>query len=532
MNLTRPTARACAAALLLLVAADCTDLTVEPKSTVTESNIFNDPNSYQAFLARLYAGLAVSGQQGPAGLPDISGIDEGFSQYLRLYWETEELPTDEAVIAWNDIGLPEMNTQTWTSQSRMVVAMYYRVYFQVVLANEFLRQSTAAKLAERNQNDPTLRTNIRFYRAEARFLRALSYWHGIDLFGDIPLVTESNLIGGPPPAQSTRTDVFNFIVSELNAIIDSLPPPGASTYGRATGPAASMLLAEVYLNAGVYTGTPHWTEALTAAQAVIGSGAYSLDTSYRHLFLADNNTSREIIFAMTQDGKRTQTYGGVTFLAHASCGGSMSNGTYGINGCWWGLRLKPQADSFYAAGDNRAGYFYTSGQTLAVTSIGDFTKGIAAPKYQNVTSTGVPPSDSAFVDTDFPMFRLGEAYLIYAEAVLRGGTGGNVAQALTYVNLLRERAYGGTSGDITAGQLTLDFILAERGRELLWEAHRRTDLIRYGLFTGGAYLWAWKGQDPNGTNSAGIATDSHLDLYPLPYSEVVANPNLKQNPGY
>jgi len=143
MNLTRPTARAFATTFLLLVGAGCTDLTVEPKSTVTESNVFNDPNSYQAFLARLYAGLAVSGQRGPAGLPDISGIDEGFSQYLRLYWETQELPTDEAVIAWNDIGLPEMNTQTWTSQSRMVVAMYYRVYFQVVLANEYIENIVA-----------------------------------------------------------------------------------------------------------------------------------------------------------------------------------------------------------------------------------------------------------------------------------------------------------------------------------------------------------------------------------------------------
>src|SRR5437867_6028878 len=195
MNLSRPNAPVVAAALLLLAAAGCTDLTVEPKSTVTESNIFNDRNSYQAFLARLYAGLAVSGQQGPAGLPDISGIDEGFSQYLRLYWETEELPTDEAVIAWNDVGLPEMNTQTWTSQSRMVVAMYYRIYFQAVFANEFLRQTTDAKLTARQQNDSTLRTNIRFYRAEARFLRALSYWHGIDLFGDIPLATESDTIG-------------------------------------------------------------------------------------------------------------------------------------------------------------------------------------------------------------------------------------------------------------------------------------------------------------------------------------------------
>src|SRR5437867_5619026 len=194
MNLSRPNAPVVAVALLLLAAAGCTDLPVEPKSTVTESNIFNDRNSYQASLARLYAGLAVSGQQGPAGLPVISGIDEGFSQYLRLYWETEELPTDEAVIAWNDIGLPEMNTQTWTSQSRMVVAMYYRIYFQAVFANEFLRQTTDAKLTARGNVPPALRAQIREYRAEARFLRALSYWHGIDLFGDIPLATESDTI--------------------------------------------------------------------------------------------------------------------------------------------------------------------------------------------------------------------------------------------------------------------------------------------------------------------------------------------------
>ena len=535
MNFSRSKAPAVAAALLLGAAAGCTDLTVEPQSTVTESNIFNDPSSYLAFLAREYAGLAVSGQQGPAGLPDISGIDEGFSQYLRLYWETQELPTDEAVIAWNDVGLPEMNTQTWTSGSRMVVAMYYRIYFQAVFANEFLRQTTTAKLDARGNVPPSLRAQIRQYRAETRFLRALSYWHGIDLFGNIPLVTENDPIGGPPPQQSTRTEIYNFIVTELNAIRDSLPPagtaPDANTYGRATAPAADMLLAELYLNSQAYTGTPHWTEALNAAQSVITSGYYSLDPSYRHLFQADNNTSPEIIFAITQDGKRTQTYGGVTFLAHASCGGSMSNSSYGINGCWWGLRIKPQADSFYAAGDHRPAYFYRTGQTVAVTSIGDFTKGIAAPKFQNVTSTGAPPSDSAFVDTDFPMFRLGEAYLIYAEAVLRGG-GGTRAQALAYVNALRQRAYGGTSGDITDPELTLDFILAERGRELLWEAHRRTDLVRYGLFTGGTYLWAWKGQNPNGTNSAGIATPAHLSLYPLPASELIANPNLQQNPGY
>ena len=515
------------AAALLLVGAACTDTTVEPKSTVTEANVFSDPSSYRAFIARIYAGLAVSGQQGPAGQPDILGIDEGFSQYLRLYWETEELPTDEAVIAWGDIGLPEMNTQTWNSQSRMVVAMYYRIYFQVVFANEFLRQTTDAKLASRGNVTPALRADIKQYRAEARFLRALSYWHAIDLFGDVPLVTEADPIGGPPPKASTRAAIYAYIVSELNAIKPDLPPagPSSATYGRATAGAADFLLAEVYLNAGVYTGTPDYADALTAASAVIADG-YSLDPSFQHLFLADNNTSPEIVFPITQDGQKTQTYGGVNFLIHASCGGSMKSSDYGLDGCWYGLRIKPQADSFYAAGDLRSSFFYTSGQTLAIADISNFNDGYAAPKFQNVTSLGAPGSNPAFVDTDFPMFRLAEAYLIYAECVTRGA-GGDATTALNYVNALRVRAYGDSSGVITAPQLTTDFVLAERGRELLWEAHRRTDLVRYGLFTGGTYLWAWKGGAANGG-----ATDAHFDLYPLPASELVANPNLKQNPGY
>jgi len=513
-----------AAALLVLSTAGCTDATVAPKSTVTGANFFDDPGSYQAFLAKIYGGLALSGQSGPAGQPDISGIDEGFSQYLRLYWETEELPTDEAVIAWNDIGLPEMNTQTWTASSAMVVAMYYRIFFQAGMTNEFLRQTTDDKLTARGVSSQ-LRTQIQQYRAEARFLRALSYWHGIDLFGNIPLVTENDAIGVTAPKQSTRADIYNYVVSELNAIKAQLPAPGA-----ATGPAADMLLAELYLNDSVYTGTANWAGALTEAQAVIGS-TYTLDPNYRHLFTADNNTSPEIIFAITQDGVHTQTYGGVTFLVHASVGGSMNARNYGIDGGWYGLRLKPEAYALFGSGDGRASAFYTSGQSVVVDTIASFSRGIAAPKFTNKTSLGDSGSNRTFVDTDFPVFRLGEAYLIYAEAQLRGG-GGSRAQALTYVNLLRERAYGSTSGDITDADLTLPSILAERGRELLWEAHRRTDLIRYGLFTGGSYLWAWKGEDPRGTNSAGIATAATRDLYPLPANELIANPNLKQNPGY
>ncbi|HEX6965496.1 MAG TPA: RagB/SusD family nutrient uptake outer membrane protein [Gemmatimonadaceae bacterium] len=514
-----------AAVLLVGGTAGCTDVTVEPKSTISETNLFNDPNSYEAFLAKIYAGLAVSGQQGPAGQPDIQGIDEGFSQYLRLYWEAEELPTDEAVIAWNDIGLPQMNTQMWDKYDPFVVAMYYRIYFQVGMANEFLRETTDEELAARGVTGPLL-DQIHQYRAEARFLRAFSYWNGIDFFGNIPLVTEKDPLGSTPPKQATRTDVYNYVVSELNDIKSQLPAAGPDTYGRATRPAADMLLAELYLNAGVYTGTPNYTGALAEADTVIQSGAYSLDPNYEHMFQADNNTSPEIIFAITQDGMKTQTYGGVTFLVHAEVGGTMQASDYGVDGGWWGIRLKPEAYNAYASGDGRASYFYTDGQSVDVTSIPDFTKGIAAPKFQNVTSTGQPGSNKGFVDTDFPVFRLGEAYLIYAEAVLRGG-GGDRAQALAYVNALRERAYGNTSGDITDADLTLDFILSERQRELLWEGHRRTDLVRFGKFTGGDYIWAWKG----GT-AAGAATDAFRDLYPLPASELIANPNLTQNPGY
>jgi starch-binding outer membrane protein, SusD/RagB family len=142
-----------AAALQLLVVAGCTDTTELPTSTIPEDEYFDNPSSYRQLLAKIYAGLAVSGQQGPAGNGDIQGIDEGFSQYLRLYWEAQELPTDEAVIAWRDVGLPEMNTQLWASSNSFVVAMYYRIGFQVALANELLRQTTEAKLAERRVTD-------------------------------------------------------------------------------------------------------------------------------------------------------------------------------------------------------------------------------------------------------------------------------------------------------------------------------------------------------------------------------------------
>jgi hypothetical protein len=515
----------CVAFVVLLAVAAC-DVTTEPKSTVTETNVFNDTQSYEAYLAKLYAGLTVTGQEGPHGNSDFSRLDEGFSHYGRQLWQLQTLPTDEAVIAWGDAGLPEMVTMGWASANQFVQMMYSRVFYQVSLTNDFLRETSDEKLAERGQQG--LSDELQQFRAEARFLRAFSYWHGLDLWGNIPLVAEDFPLNSPPPEQSTAAAIYAFIVSELQDIRNDLPAPGAGEYGRADQGALSMLLAKVYMNAEAYVGAADYANAQLEIERVL-SGPYSLAADFQFNFMADNHNSPEIVFAVPQDGQNTRQWGGLTFLIHASVGGDMPAGDYGIDGGWWGLRVTPEFVAQFPGGatspDGRA-IFWTEGQNLAVNDISNWFDGYAAPKYTNVTSLGVAGSHPTFPDTDFPAFRLADAYLMYAECFLRGG-GGSGALAVDFVNALLERAYGDQSANITLAQLDLTFVLGERARELSWEGHRRTDLIRYGLFTTGDYVWSWKGGQ-----QAGRAVEDFRNLYPLPASELLANPNLVQNPGY
>ena len=367
-----------------------------------------------------------------------------------------------------------------------------------------------------------------------RFLRAYQYWVLMDLFGNPPFITEATQIGGANPSQIRRDSLYGYVVKELTEIETKLPEPRTAEYGRADRAAAWALLARVYLNSGVYKGgTADYANAVKYAKKVIDVTGYQLMGDYRQLMLADNNSgNNEFIFTINYDGQKTQGYGGTTFLTHASIGGSMSAVNFGMNGGWYGLRTTkafvqkfPDNSGF---SDERA-QFYQSGQSLDIADITSFTNGFAITKYRNVTKTGAPGSNDNFADIDIPLFRLPEMFLIYAEATKLGGasSGGDIQLATGYINKLRERAFNSNSSNITSGDITVDFILDERARELYWEGHRRTDLVRHNRFTTADYLWPWKGGVPSGTSVSG-----DRNLYPIPSSDINANLNLVQNQGY
>lgn len=613
------------ALLSLTSCLDDLDTVPNDPNVVLADDVFDDPAAYKQVLAKLYAGLAISGQQGPAGLPDISGIDEGFSQYLRQYWLAQEVTTDEAVIGWADGSLPDYHEHDWNPSNEFVTALYNRIIYQITSCNAYLRQTTPDLLDSRGVTGQ-LRDEVEVYRAEARFLRALSYAHAMDLFGSVPFVTEADEVGYFFPNQISRSDLFSFVESELLAIETTLVTPHSNEYARADQAAVWTLLAKIYLNAEVYTGQSKYTECVTYSTKVINAG-YTLEDEYQNLFLADNHMSNGVIFPIAFDGLRTQSYGGTTFLIHAAIGGSMDPNDFGVNGGWGGTRttsalvnlfdidlsdlqagLGPDStwglvgdattngwggpdmvlsqtgtanvfetyatlgDGFFkfrenndwgnnygdtgldgsiesggdnipitagaykitvdfnsftytvqTIGDSRA-IFHTDGQNKEIAEIPTFTEGYAVAKFKNVDRDGNPGTDTSgnFTDTDFALFRIADVYLMYAEATLRGG-GGSEGTAVGYFNELRMRA----GNPVSVSSLNLDMILDERARELYWEGHRRTDLIRYGRFTDGNYVWPWKGGV-----EGGVSTSGHLDLYPIPATDINANPNLTQNQGY
>ena len=518
------------------------DLDQEPidPDSFTEKDVFKNATEAKSALAKIYASLSLTGQKGPAGDGDIAGADEGSTGYTRVQFYLQVASTDEAIIRWSDAGVPDFHNMSWTPSNAFSNAYYNRLGQQIAFANSFI--DNAQTLA----SDP----EVAYYIAEARFIRAYAYYNVIDAFGKAPLVTSSK--ADLKPAQNTRAELFNFIETELKDLEGKLKPARTNEYGRVDQVAAQALLSRLYLNAKVYIGQDKYTDCITYAKKVIAS-PYSLNTTdannngtaYDELFLADNNSNgaqNEFIFLASFDGLNTKTFGGTAFIIHGATGGNMNASSLGINDGWGGLTApKEFVDKFEVSARNgkneptawkdKRAMFHTDGQTYENTEyVKDFTKaGYAITKFKNITSTGVAGKDpeKKFPDTDLPLIRLAEVYLTYAEAVLRGGAGGDRATALGYINQLRTRAYGGTAGNKADSDLTLDFILDERARELYWEGLRRTDLVRYGKFTGGSYLWSFKGGA-----ASGVAVPDYRNLYPIPQDARTANENLTQNTGY
>lgn len=603
---------------------------IDPDS-FTEQDVFANATEAKGALAKLYAGLALTGQTGPAGDADIDTdiIDEGFSQYTRMMFNLNELTTDHAVVGWGDAGLQDMHGMYWAAGNDFTDAMYYRLAQEVSFCNSFITNAEALNAD----------ANVQLYIAEARFLRAYAYYNLMDMYANVPLVT---VVSTELPDQSNRQEIFDFVESELLEIQDLLASDGGNEYGRVDKVAAWALLSKLYLNAETWIGTAKYTECITYSNMVMNS-SYSINTNdadangtaYDELFLADNNENgaeNEFIFAVNFDGLNSQTYGGSTFLIHAAVGGTMTASDYGINGGWGGIRttkalpqtfsrglstaslnaalggfasswglvgdlngwsspdivmydlgnskygvyvtissaggMKFRYDNDWsvnfgdtgangtldAGGDNisvnpgvyyvemdlstmtytismadKRAMFYTSGQEYEIEDIAQFKQGWAVEKFKNIRSDGGAVSDAGgtFTDVDLPLIRLSEIYLNYAEAVKRGGSGGSLTTAKDKINLLRERAFGTAGGNVAEGDITLSFILDERSRELYWEGQRRTDLVRYDLFTTSDYMWPFKGNAADGTS-----VGDYRNVFPLPTNALSANPNLTQNTGY
>ncbi|GGX27605.1 RagB/SusD family nutrient uptake outer membrane protein [Aquimarina muelleri] len=530
------------------------DIKLEDDDDLLANDVFNTRDDYRSALGGVYANLSLIGLDVNAdGRPDtanLEGIDDGTSQYIRGLFSMQNVSTDEVIWSYeNDPGIRDIQRNSWDDNNVFVLSFFSRASFQISLANEFLRQTTDGKLDSRGVS-ADLKSEIQTFRAEARVLRALSYYHLLDLYGRAPFATENDAVGFTRVPEIKGEALFNYIEEELLAVESQLLDvnPGQN-YARVNKGVAKMILAKIYLNAEVYLGKgkDRYTDCLQVCQEIINSG-YSLNPNYLNNFNADNDTNgaqNEIIFPVVGDGSSVRNFGGASLIIQGeqnAAGFEPTPASLGVEGFTTLYRARKQFSEKFVSNllfvnDSRNTLVtqdVSTDPTVATvdrpieigTDFTDFSKGYLVTKYSNIKSTGQPGSNVTFADTDFPMFRLADVYLMYAEAHLKNG-GGDRAAALGYINALRERAFGNPSGNITDTELTLDFILDERSRELYWEAHRRQDLIRHDKYTGGAYNWRYKGGTPNGS-----AISDNFKLFPVPASSRAANPNLGQNPGF
>ena len=556
------------AGLMLAGLTSCADeLNISSKDP--QSSTSADPIE---LLAKQYATLAVTGQAGPAGKGDISD-DEGESGFYRTIFNLETLCTDECIWAWqNDVDIPAITNIAWSKDNKRVRWAYMRLAFDVTLFNSFLTDNA-------NRTDG----EWPHYLAEVRFLRALHFYYYLDLFHKAPFKLEYD--PSILPVEKGGKELYDWIDQELTEIEGLLAPigeyNGPANFGRADQGAAYALHARLALNSEVYTDgiTKDYQKAIDYCTKVINSGKYKLSkdkvngyTGYEQVFMGDNDVNQqarqEIIFPIRQDGKKTEEYAGSTYLVSSM---RVSGMPYSGTSNYWSCNFARQAliqkffrdlskvpmadkDAFEeytkthsvsteaeviaadevlggstkkiieAAGNDVRAMFYAGVgggiRTLTTKQITGFLNGLSIVKWQNRRSDNSTPSHASFSDTDIPLFRLAEMYLTRAEALYRLGVNDKLAK--DDVNELRKRA---NAEEITS--INLDMLIDEWCREFYMEGRRRSDLVRFGLFTGSRYIWDFKGGVSTGTS-----VDKRFNVYPIPATDVSNNPNMTQNPGY
>lgn len=519
-------------------------------------------------LAKQYACLSVTGQSGPAGQGDISG-DEGESGFYRTLFNLQELCTDEVAWAWqNDEGIPELTNIQWNASSARIKWCYQRLAFNVMLFNQYLTEQDGVA-------DPA-------YIAEVRFLRALHYYYFLDLFHKAPFKTVFSI--GVYPEEKGGKDLYDWIDQELTEVEPLMAEVGAynntSDYGRADRGAAYMLHARLALNSQVYTDgqVNDLQKAIDYCDAITESGAYDLSrqekngfSGYAQLFMGDNDQNaqamKETIFPIRCDGLRTQSYSNSTYIIASM----FTDGMPYLNGnakwqCMFSRRSLvdkffgdpenqvPMAteaevaqlpsgateadvialdgqlgvsteDMLTAARDDRAMFYAGVGgglrQLTPEKQITGFTNGLSIVKWTNYRTNGTVGNNENYYDTDIPLFRYAEVLLTRAEANFRLG---HPELAVPDINELRGRAHAST---VSTEDITEDFLIDEWSREFFVEGRRRSDLVRFGRFSGSRYIWPFKGGVPTGTG-----VQSFYDIYPIPSDELASNKNMSQNPGY
>lgn len=534
----------------------CTgDLDLEPTdpSKITQGQFGENPEGYMdQVMADVYLQFATYGADGNAS---VSGTDGGMTTFQRALFILEEIPTDEAnwlPTADADYGLIQYGIAA--PNNTIMYGVYSRLMINVAICNDFIT-SISENRFKLPEGDAKVQAKAAEYVRQAKILRAACYYYLIDLFGNVPMVTDETVIGSVPE-QAQRADLFNHFTSELEGIVAEYGGNAQQSWGYVGLEVAEAMLVKYYLNAGVYTGTPRWSDVIRHANNIIArhqnAGFVASDGTstglcwnYSQAFAADNrqyanggaSPISENIWVIPNDTKMLNSYANSMFMV---CGwiGPDQKGLYNVVDAWKSMSTRPEFAALFdwdssmsSSIDQRVANWCTSAQgfnfgSLVYDQANWQNNGFLPVKYtnwifdDNGQASGVQPSAAMFLNSDYAVIRLAEIYLSAAEAKLQLGT--DRATALQYVNFIRERAGLLAWND---GQLSLESLYNERARELYTENCRRTDLIRAGRWVSG-YNWTWKNQNLKGSDFP-----SYYNLYPLP-SQIVSLAGYQQNPGY